>query len=331
MKKNIYLLIALFYLSSGYAYSENGHDDHGHEDHGHTEVKQAENKDKHQGHEEHEGDGAEVHLSKKMQEMIGLRLIKVQKELFSQTLDVVGEIAQETENVTHITAPQSGKLQKYLVRIGSTVDEDTPLCEIKTGTGEILQIKSTSHGTVWTQYLKAGDYLDNLTSIMTIADPDLLRANFDVYEKDLAKIKVGQSVQIKTIAYGDEIFEGEVVFVSPRIDQETRTIKIRVDIKNEDHRLKFGMFVTGEVLVQSDERVILIPTTAVQTLESETVVFEPKSDDEFAIKEVSLGRKSGRNVEILSGLHEGDTVVEKGSFYLKSEAQKGQFGDGHNH
>jgi len=91
------------------------------------------------------------------------------------------------------------------------------------------------------------------------------------------------------------------------------------------------MFVTGEVLVQSNEKVILIPTTAVQTLENETVVFVPKSADEFAIEEVSLGRRSGGKVEILSGLHEGETVVDKGSFYLKSEAQKGQFGDGHNH
>jgi cobalt-zinc-cadmium efflux system membrane fusion protein len=266
-----------------------------------------------------------------MQEMIGLTLAKAKKLIFLEMVEVVGEIAQETENVTHITSTQSGYLQRYLVEMGQTVDEGTPLCEIKTNAGEMFQIKATSHGSVWAMYLKEGDYLDNLTSVMTIADPDLLRANFDVYEKDLSKVRVGQKVEVQTIAYGDEKFNGKVAFISPRIDPDSRTIKIRVDIENEDHRLKFGMFVTGEILVESDQSAILIPGTTVQTLEGENVVFIPQAKDEFAIREVFVGRKSGKNIEILSGLHEGETIVDKGSFYLKSEAQKGQFGDGHNH
>ncbi len=307
----LFLIIPLILITSGQAFSEgDGHDHAQHED-------------------EHEA--REVHLNKEMQEMIGLNLIEVKRKLFSESIDVVGEVAQETENVIHVTSPQTGVLQKYLVPIGATVNEGDVLCEIKAGSGEVIQVKSTSHGNIWTQYLKVGDHLDNLTSIMTIADPDVLRANFDVYEKDLAKIKIGQQVDIKTLAYGDEIFSGKIVFVSPRIDRDTRTIKIRVDISNEDHRLKFGMFVAGEIINEGDENAMLIPATAIQMLENESIVFVPESDDEFVVKEVRLGRRSGLEVEILSGLRVGERIVDKGSFYLKSEALKGQFDDGHNH
>ena len=192
---------------------------------------------------------------------------------------------------------------------------------------------SPGHGIVLAQYAKEGDLVDTLTSIMTIANPDLLRTSFNVYEKDLAGIEVGQKVLVKTIAYPNKEFEGEIGFISPSVDEKTRAVKIRVNVKNEEHLLKFGMFVTGEILVPISEEVLTLPHSAIQTIEGKSVVFVPKKDEanEFVMKEVPLGRRTADQIEILSGPAEGEEVVGKGSFYLKSELLKGELEEGHAH
>jgi Cu(I)/Ag(I) efflux system membrane fusion protein len=168
---------------------------------------------------------------------------------------------------------------------------------------------------------------------MTIANPDILRASFNVYEKDLAGIKLGQKVLVKSIAYPDRIFEGEIVFISPAVDENTRAIKIRVDVKNEEHLLKFGMFVTGDIVVPVSEPVLTIPEVAIQEIEDVPVVFVPSKEekDEFNVQKVKPGQTVEEQVEILSGLSEGEEIVGKGSFYLKSELLKGELEEGHAH
>lgn len=309
MRLLLIFLVTLFVSSPGFG-AESGH------------------RDEHESH----GEEREVHLKREMRDMIGLKTITVEKRRLIETVDVTGEIAQETENVVHITPQESGRLKKYLVRLGETVDPGDMLLVMTSKSGQDLEIPSESHGIVLAQYLKEGDPIDHLTSVMTISDPDLLRANFDVYERDIAKVKVGQEVQVATLAFKDRTFKGEIVFISPSVDQNTRTVKIRADVENKEHLLKFGMFVTGKIMVPSAAETLMVPEKSIQTIENETVVFVPSEDgDEFKAIEVELGRKAGDWIEVVSGLDEGDQIVSEGSFYLKSEALKGQFDSGHHH
>ena len=282
--------------------------------------------------EEHHEEGT-VHLKEESQKMVNLELVKVQRMPLKTKIEVVGEIAKETENVVHITSQEPGRLKAYLMGPSETVEKDTPICVIETKTGTELTIASPSHGIVLAQYLKPGDAVDTLTSIMTIANPDILRASFNVHEKDLAGIKLGQKVLVKSIAYPERTFEGEIVFISPAVDENTRAIKIRVDLKNEEHLLKFGMFVTGDIVVPVSEPVLTVPEEAIQEVEDSPVVFVPSKEekDEFNVQKVKLGRTIDEQVEILSGVSEGEEIVGKGSFYLKSELLKGELEEGHAH
>lgn len=287
--------------------------------------------DKQEG-EHHEEEGT-VHLKEESQKMIDLKLVTVEKKPLFSSLKVVGEIAAETENVSHVTSSENGVFQSHLCNIGDVVEKGTPICVIQTKTGETRQIESPSHGIVLAQYVKPGDSVDSLTSIMTIANPDVLRASFNVYEKDLAGLKLGQKVVVESVAYPDKQFEGELVFISPSVDTETRAIKIRVNIKNEEHLLKFGMFVTGKILAPISDDVLLLPLEAVQEVKGTNVVFVPKPDEkgEFIVKEIKTGRTSEDVVQIIMGLNEGEQVVENGSFYLKAELLKGELEEGHAH
>lgn len=286
---------------------------------------------KHVEHVDHEKQQI-VHMQPEFQEMIRLKLEPVVRQKRTGLMDVVGELAQETDRVEHVTSEREGVLEAYLVELGATVDAGTALCRLRLKDGSTHEVKAESHGTVLAKYLELGDRVDILTSLMTIADPDVMRAGFDIYERDLAKVALGQSVRVKSAAYPGQVFNGRVVFISPRVDTRTRTVKIRVDIENEEHLLKFGMFVTGEIEIATMEEGLYVPENAVQRLEDGNVVFLPGDDgDEFEIREVRTGVRAGGSIEILEGLAEGDRVVSAGSFYLKSELLKGEFGDGHNH
>jgi len=285
------------------------------------------------GHGEHEEERGAVHLKEESQKLVGLELVKVNRQPFFATVEVVGEIAQESENVVHMTCPEPGKLKSFDTKLGDEVDQGTPICVIETRSGKTLEIKSEVHGFVLAQYGKPGDSVDTLTTIVTIVNPDILRASFSIYEKDLAGIQVGQKVKVKSIAYPNKIFDGEIVFISPGVDEKTRTVKARVNVNNEEHLLKFGMFVTGEILIPVSDNVLVLPLNVIQKVEGENVVFVPNQEEpgEFLVRKIKVGRKTETDAEILEGLEEGDEIVGKGSFYLKSELLKGELEEGHAH
>lgn len=166
-------------------------------------------------------------------------------------IDVYGQIAQEPEHVTHITSPEPAVVQSILVNVDQIVDPDTPLCIIRTKKGLLQAITSPIHGVVFAQYAKPGVSVDPVSSILTIADMDSLRGIFHVYERDVAWVRLGQKMVVKSIAYPDRDFTAEVVFISPQVDEETHTIHIRATIHNDEHLLRFGMLVTGRILVSA--------------------------------------------------------------------------------
>ncbi len=281
---------------------------------------------------EHAEEGT-IHLSPESQKLIDLEIVRVNKQPFQTFIESAGEIAKETENMAHITSSEPGILKNYLKEIGETVEKETPLAIVETRSGKVLQLVSSGHGVIMAEYVKPGEAVDNLTSIMTVADPDLLRASFNVYEKDIGLIQTGQKVMVLSSAYPNKEFEGQMVFISPSVDEATRTIKIRVNVKNEEHLLKFGMFVTGKIEVATGDSVLVVPHDVIQTIEGKTTAFvqDEKEPNEFQMREIKIGRQSDNRVEVLSGLKDGDQVAAKGSFYLKSELLKEELSEGHGH
>ena len=110
-----------------------------------------------------------------------------------------------------------------------------------------VQINAPLEGIVIEKNIKEGDYLQTGTSFFKIADLEKLWVFLDAYESDIAWIRYGQKVTFEVEAYPGEIFHGIIAFINPVMDRDTRTIKIRVNVSNEDGRLKPGMFVRATV------------------------------------------------------------------------------------
>lgn len=268
-----------------------------------------------------------LHFNKELQESVSLTLVKAGKEKLLSSVEVYGAIAQDTENTAHITAKEPGVLKSFKVAVGDSVQKGVPIGILVTQNQVEQEIFSPLDGIVITQYAKEGEKVDSLTSIVTIANPDLLKASFDVYEKDLSFVRLDENAMVKTVAYPNEEFRGKVVFVSPRVDEETHTVRIRVDVENQRRLLKFGMSVTGKILSESEREAIVIPLESLQSLNNAWAVFVKTNEESFEMRQVQKGNESDEQVEILNGLNEGEMVVVHGSFILKSELLKDQLGE----
>lgn len=176
-----------------------------------------------------------------------------------------------------------------------------------------------------------GEVVETDRELFTIADLSTVWVQADVYEKDLAAIHKGQEVKVFVDAYPGETFVGKITYVSDFLDPKTRTAKVRCEVPNRDGRLKLEMFATIQIPTPKGQEVVVIPTSAVQQIDNQPVVFVRISDTQFQRREVQLGAQSDGWVEVKSGVKTGEVVVTQGSFYLKSTLLREQIGGGEEH
>lgn len=284
------------------------------------------------GHDdEHAAEGV-INLSKDSQALGKFETAEVRSSFLTNQIPVTGRIAQDVENVVYAFPPRQGKLEKCFAHLGSIVKKDEILCVMKPeGSDELIEVKAPSGGIIIAEFIKAQEHIDQTTSMYTIADVSKLWANFDVYEKDIASVTLGQKVLVYPVSYPDKKFEGKIVFISPRVDESTYTVKIRVLVKNTDNLLKLGMFVRGEIVDQDKEKYLVVPSGSLQSVEGKQVVFVKNAAESFEAREVRIRSTHKGQVAISEGIKEGETVVTKGSFILKSKLLESEMEHGHSH
>jgi cobalt-zinc-cadmium efflux system membrane fusion protein len=161
---------------------------------------------------------------------------------------------------------------------------------------------------------------------------DLERAYFlgRLFEKDLARVKVGATAEVRLNAYPNEVFEAKIETIGRQIDPAARTVTARILVSNHGDLVKVGLFGTARVVVGDAERRtrrVVVPLAAVTKVANRDVVFVRQPDGDFELHPVTTGRSAGGRVEILSGLRAGEQIVVDGVFTLKSAVLKSTFGE----
>ena len=198
---------------------------------------------------------------------------------------------------------------------------------LKTGeVSPVSHLHSPFDGTILENTMVPGHRVEAGTEVCLISDLRTVWALLNVFEKDLASVKVGSGVLINVGAYPDEVFTGKVALVDNVMDEATRTVKVRVEVANQDGRLKPGMFVDGDIDRGPARQALAIPAGALQQEGTTRFVFVAKNG-RFFRQDVDPGVTFGADVEIARGLQEGDSVVTDGAFTLKSEMLKSGFGE----
>jgi len=183
----------------------------------------------------------------------------------------------------------------------------------------VITLRAPIGGKVVTNNAVLGGMVDEATGILTILDPTRLWVEASIYEKDIARVKVGQQAQVTVSAYPEETFQGTITFISDLLDPETRAITIRTEVPNPGLKLKPGMFADLVIQLSRNGEALSVPTAAVLDDGGRPLVFVRTGPLRFEPRLVKLGAKENGFLEVLEGLKEGDTVVTRGNFQLKSK------------
>jgi len=154
-----------------------------------------------------------------------------------------GDIAQEAAESVLNAAREKLRL------LGMT-DEQINAAGAGRGSGDHITLYAPTGGVVITKNAKQGSYVKEGDRIYTIADLSQVWVILEAYESDMPWLRYGQHVTFRVQAFGDETFEGRIAFIDPTLDRTKRTVRVRVNVKNDDGRLRPGMFVRATVDAQ---------------------------------------------------------------------------------
>jgi cobalt-zinc-cadmium efflux system membrane fusion protein len=224
----------------------------------------------------------------------------------------------------------SARVEEQLHRFGM---EDPDIRSLSSPTHEVHRTASHSvlraplSGVITKFDVSTGEVVEKDKELFTIVDTSTVWVLADLYENDLGSVKTGGFAQIQVPSYPGETFKGKIDYISDFLDPSSRTAKVRCVVANPDGRLKLEMFASVEVPSTGTSSALAVPSSAVQKVESDDVVFVRKDATHFEKRVVELGQRSEDWVEVKKGLKASDAIVTKGSFYLKSSLLREQIGE----
>jgi cobalt-zinc-cadmium efflux system membrane fusion protein len=249
---------------------------------------------------------AKVNLAREerlLKEGIGLKKSFVAAEAEYKISQANLEVAEKKLHVLGFTEEQVQQIASTH-QINPAITLYTPI------EGKVVAIKAVR-----------GAMVDPATEILTIIDPRLLWINAEIYEKDIAKIKIGQKVEIRVPAHPGQVFHGRISYIGDVVNAETRTITVRTEVANDGQLLKPGMFADVDVVLDEGRQVLVVPLAAVLEEGKQKIVFV-KEQEHFVRREIETGAVDKHYQRVLGGLKPGEQVVVEGNHELKSKLQE---------
>ena len=181
-------------------------------------------------------------------------------------------------------------------------------------------------GVVTEKLVELGDYVERGMPLYEIADLSKMWVLFDLYEKDMSRVKVGDEVKFTVASLPGETFTGNIDFIDPLINRQTRVATARISVTNKQGNLKPEMFVSGVVKNDSEQGSgqLSVPKSAVLWTGERSVVYVKAGKDtqpSFVLREVVLGPSLGNAYVLKEGLSEGEEIVVNGTFTVDAAAQ----------
>ncbi len=239
-------------------------------------------------------------------------------ELYAPEIQILKEelaLARKQQNEVLLKAI-TNKIENY----------ELSLSDIQSLENGRLKLRSPKNGVISSLNVQQGDNVKANQNLMRITDLSTLWAIVDIYESDLDKISVGDEVNI--IIPNHQDISGKVSFISPVLENNSRSAKARIVIDNTNQNLKPGVFIKAELKQPKDkassEKTLMIPQSAVLWTGKRSLVYQQLENENgvyFKMKTIETGASFSNQVEVISGLKPGDNIVTHGAFSIDSEAQ----------
>lgn len=203
-----------------------------------------------------------------------------------------------------------------------------------TASNNMLPIRASHDGVLLESNVVAGEVIDSTEKLFTVADPSRLWLTLNVRQEDAAFVHAGQNVEFSTDD-GAHHTSGPISWISPRVDEKTRTLQVRVMLAGEGQSLRDKAFGTGRIILRHEEQAIVVPLSAVQATSDGNLIFirdrgyfDPGGFKLFHVRQVRLGAKSDTHVELLAGALPGEVVATKGSNVVLAQLLRSSLGAG---
>lgn len=259
--------------------------------------------------------GAHVRKGDPLFELHSPDLISAEEELIL----AVNAARPDSSGDNHQQELLEASRERLHIHFGMTHEQIVALESDQTAR-ETMTFRSPISGTVISKDIQEGQYVSEGMLLYQLADLSRVWVYLDVYERDVAFVKLGHPVKITTESFSNRVFSGKVTFIDPVINPETRTVRVRTELANPTGELKPQMNVSAQIHVPS-RNTLTIPATAIMYTGKKTIAWVEMKPNSFEPRDVSLGINSGASIEILSGLREGEQVVTSGGFMIESESQ----------
>ena len=179
-----------------------------------------------------------------------------------------------------------------------------------------MEIKAPFEGVLGARQVSPGDRVDSDTDLVSLAAVEQLKLEFTLPEVSIGVARMGMPVWIRSVAFPDERFAGEVYFVSPILDPDNRRLELKARVGNEDARLRPGMFVRIELEVEQFAGALMVPESAISFNANGPYVWQVGAESSVEQVPVELGDRQDGLVRVTNGLTPGIEIVSAGAHKL---------------
>ena len=229
-----------------------------------------------------------------------------------------GEVRFNKAALAYATPRYAGTVQDIRVKLAEQVKKGQVLATLESvDTLRPFEVKAPLDGVIVSYDITPGQTVAAGTSIFTVADLSTVWGDLQIYQANFGQIREGQSVRISG-GHNLPTYSGTIDYVAPTVDEETRTGLARIVMKNAERVWKPGMFIQGAVSVEEHPVDLLVPRSAILTMEDSSVVFV-QSAEGFEPRPIQLGHSDSEYFEVKGGLKRGETYVSKNPISIKAE------------
>lgn len=214
-------------------------------------------------------------------------------------------------------------------------DEAAEKLDVATTTSNLFPVRAPLDGIVIDRHIVAGEVVDASTTLFAVADISRMWLMLNIREEDAKYITPDQAVLFRPASKDETEIKGVVGWISTAADEQTRTIKVRVDLPNDDGHLRANTFGSARIILRDESKSIAVPTAALHWDGTCHVVFvrdknyhEAESKKFFHVRSVRPGVQEGEMTEIIAGLLPGEVVASKNSVVLEAQLLKSNLGAG---
>jgi len=291
-----------------------------------TSAPPAQATNEHDSEEHGQEEKEHVKLTSEQIKSAGIGLAQAGPATVREHLPLYGVVAPNAERMREVTARYPGVIRSVARRVGDSVKEGDTLATVESN--ESLQtyaVVAPLSGVITARHANPGEQAGD-KALFTVADLATVWVELSLFPRDVAKVRIGQGVRVKSGETGLST-DGKVVYVAP-FGSSNQTLAARVLLDNAERKWPPGLYVTAEVTLATTSISLTVSSDALQTMAERTVVFV-QNDDGFEPRAVRLGRSDGEISEVLAGLAPGDIYATRNSFILKAELGKGEAEHGH--